>query len=246
MATTAEMMGEHFFTVAARFAPQINFVARLSAIAERVQRDSPFPHWSSNAQYYDFFTKDNLLHLRVDHQRAFVQARSINAWDEFKDKGIQMLVDIVAEYGLADLKAFEYRRNSLLDIGMSWSEMTALGLDGMITTPGLLLDDPNDWSLTLVRDRDDEEVRMVVAPMNRTMATNQAKEAAGVTVMHDPAWSKNLSSLIDAIDGDRLFVQFSVISRNPSRHDLERIFRKAEEDSIKHVDRAVRKLKNQV
>jgi hypothetical protein len=245
MAATAAK-GEHFFSVSVQFAPQISFVTKLSEIAERVQREINLPHWSSNSQSYDFFTKDNLLHVRIDHRRAVILARSAEIWEDFRDKGLQLLVDVVGDYGLAEAVALEYRRDSLIDLGMTWAEMAALGLDAMFVAPEVLLDGPNDWTITLVRDLEGEQVRLVAAPMTQEMAIAHAKESASVTVLHDPAWSKNLNSLTEAIDSDRLLVQFTATKRKLSKHDLARIATKAEADSLQHIDRVVRKLKNQV
>ncbi|WP_253158137.1 hypothetical protein [Stieleria tagensis] len=227
-----------------RFAPQPDFAAVLPSLAKKMVRVERFSQWSSNVQRFDFLSGDNKTQFAIDHTSATFTTRTLDEWHVWTKQIGEMMTDVLDAYGVSEATSCSFLRDSLVDIGMTYKEMADLGRESLLKPSLAIMEDSNDWSLALVEDRESTFTRVDIGPMNREMATKQFQSAANVTRLTEPAWGPGLGSLLDEIDGDRLWLRYDLVKKKVSKHGVKRLMNEFETKGERLVEQSVKKLTN--
>lgn len=234
------------YTVTTVFKPQPRFPLLIPEISSRVLNVLELEHWGADFARFDVVSDDNLFQFSVGHQNAVFTARSLEAWEKYGPRCEKAFDAVFSKYELKRVKEIVFRRDSLIDTGMSFSEMSELGLESVVSQPNLLLDSVDDWALTLERNKENEVVRAEIAPMSIEMARNHLKAYANVVRNHNVVWGQNLSSLLATLDTDRFTVSSVLKRREMKCGDLSQFLKDADSHSNKLITNSINRLTNQV
>ncbi|TWU06240.1 hypothetical protein [Stieleria varia] len=218
------------------------FVTQLAGIGEEIFRMGFFAHWNSNAIRFDFLSQDNRVEFAVSHTTVSFIARSESDWKDWRENFIAMAGKALNGYKSIESLAVKFAREDFLNVGMTFEEMVVLGFDSMLTESSKILEDANDWMVSLSkRDENNREEKISVGPLNTEMGVRQLKIAAAVSKLTEPAWGTNLSNLLAKVSGDRLWVLSEITTGDVNKHDVERVLVQAEETVERLVNQAVKR-----
>jgi hypothetical protein len=230
-----------------RFKPQVSFVHRLSALAERVGAKYDFEHWSANAQRFSYIQPSEFRHIYMDHNRVQFQTLTLDTWIERLDEHIDIAKMALDAFGLKDASEVGFEFSAFLEVGMTHPELAELGFGSLMANEAKsIVPDANDWILHLVSGSEDgDRCRIEICPMTRQQMEETFKSQKNIaTFVQSPLWDTTLADHLDQIAGDCLYLRVTLSERSSiATHAIERNMRTAVERANAISSSAVSRLR---
>jgi hypothetical protein len=232
---------------AADFKPQIDFQAKLPAVAASIERSLGNVSWQAATNRFIIRSVDQPLLIVTDHQRIATQTIGYAVWSEGLRKHGDLIREALDAYGVASLKRLGFKIKATLDIGLTNAELRDLLFGSFLPKKSHFppeIGAPDDPLVQLEGSVDDYRYTMHITAYNQEQAKLDFKATpnVGAFVLEGGDPRPEVELMRESI-GDSLLVDLDLFKADIEVSELRLFLTKSLELAERFVDSSIRFIK---